>query len=313
MFLHKVEKKVFFVCLFSLVVAAAGCDKIPFLAQYFPSKKETKPASQPASPSVPLVSAAPVELPTNVLARVGNWTMTLDEFNEKLKALKEVIPDYDTNDPEAKKTILEELIRQQLLIQDAEKNGIAKKKDILDAVEEFRRTLIVREMASKLTEGMETTDAEAQDYFNQNKSAFVKPGEWHIREIMLSTQEEAKEIQIELLKGADFAATAQTRSKSESAAKGGDLGSISEFKFPQMETAVSTLSVGELSSVFKGPDGYYIVKLEEKKGGEPLIFDEVKEEIKAGLTLLKQQQKILSYIEELKAKANIQINESLIQ
>ena len=305
------------VCSLVFLLAVSGCDKIPFLAQFFPSAESKKPAAQQiAAVSSSTPAASPnnnVSLAPNVLAKVGNWTLTIDEFNEKLKALKEVLPDYDVNDPEAKKTILEELIRQELLVQDAEKSGIAQKKDITEAVEEFRRTLIVREMAAKLTEGMETTDQEAQDYYNQNKSAFVNSGEWHLREIMASTQEEAREIQIEVLKGADFAETAKTRSKAPNASNGGDLGFVKEFKFPEMEKAVATLSVGDISSVFKGPDGFYIVKLEEKKGGEPLSFEATKEEIKTGLTLLKQQQKILGYLDDLKAKASVQVNENLLK
>ena len=303
---EKIIKKSIFS--FVLLFAICGCDKIPFLSQFFPSSKKVEPQPAPA-PVVPVQE----ELPADVLARVGKWTLTPDAFKEKLNSLKEAIPDFNTNSLDSKKLVLEELIRQQLLVQDAEANGLAQKKDILDAVDEFRRTLLVREMATKITEGMDTTDQEAQDYYNQNKGSFMSPAEWHLREIVVPTQDEAKEILIELLKGTDFATMAQTRSKSKSAAKGGDLGPLKELPFPQMETAVSALDVGSVSSVFKGPEGYYIVKLEEKKGGVPFKFEEIKGEIKTGLTLQKQQQKILSYIDELKGKTKVETREELLK
>ncbi len=293
---------------FSLLFS--GCDKIPFLSKFFPSTKTEEP--KPAVVVSPVTTPATPAVPANVLAKVGNWTLTVEEFNQKLEDLKEVIPEYDTSDVESKKLILEELVRQQLLIEEAERSGVAKNKDIVEAVNEFKNTLLVREIATKITEGIDVTQLEAEDYYNQNKDAFSEPAEWHIREIMVPTQTEAKDILIELFKGTDFAAMAQTRSKVASAAQGGDLGFISEPKFPQMESILSTLEVGDMSSVFKGPDGYYIIKLEEKRGGRPKAFSEVSEEIKTGLTLLKQQQKILEYIEELKGKTTVVVNENLL-
>ena len=51
----------------------------------------------------------------------------------------------------------------------------------------------------------------------------------------------------------------------------------------------------------------------EKKGGEEISFDEIKEDIIQSQTLLAQQQVILDYLEKLKAKKNIEINEQLLQ
>ncbi len=297
---------------FAFFVGMSGCDKIPFLAKYFPSLTKEKP--QEAAPAV-LTGASSQTPAANVIAKIGTWTMTVDEFNDKLKILKEAIPDFDTNDLESRKLVLEELVRQQLLVGEAEKSGVAQKKDITEAIDEFRKTLLVREMASKLAEGVEATDAEVRDYYDANKNQFASPAEWHIREIIVPTQEEAKEILIELLKGGDFAATAQARSKSTSATNGGDLGFIkNEDLKAEVRTALLSLDVGAVSSVFKGPDGnYQIVKLEEKKGGDPKKFEDLKEEIKAGLTLMKQQQKILAYIEDLKKNTAVFTNEELLK
>ena len=91
------------------------------------------------------------------------------------------------------------------------------------------------------------------------------------------------------------------------------MGFVDQPKFPEMAGQMAVLEVGGVSSVFKGPDGFYIIKLEETKGGEPLSFDQVKEDIQSGLTLLKQQQAILKYIEDLKLKMKVETNESLLQ
>ena len=315
---------------FLFFLAAVGCDQISAIAEYFKKTKETPKTEIAQSPSSPVVStdAGKQETPAvsmmgskpqtpqagNVLARVGNWQVTLEEFNEKLKSLKEALPDFDINNPENKKTILEELIRQQLLVLDAEKSGLAQDKNIVSAVDEFRRTMIVREIVNKITSNIKATEEEAKKFYKDNKQSIIAPAQWHVWEIIVDAQSQIKanELLVEILKGADFAATAKGNSISESAAKGGDLGFIQEAPFPEMASVLSGLEAGGVSSVFKGPKGFYIIKLEEKKGGEPLPFDQVKNEIMDQVTFDKHQQAVLEYITQLKAKTNIEVNEKLL-
>jgi peptidyl-prolyl cis-trans isomerase C len=309
LFLRRSLSFVVFLGLFTAVVA--GCDKIPFLSDYFSSKdaQDQQAASSPSQDSAP----AKKTMDPNTLARVGDWTMSINEFHDRLQGLKEVAPDFDVNDLESQQLILEELVRQQLLVQDAETRGLANKKEIADALSEFRRTLLVREVAQQLTQGIEATENEARDYYEQNKDLFVGEAQWRVREIVTFSESAAKEILIEILKGADFAEMAGTHSKSQSAAQGGDLGLVSQPKFPEMGRVLVGLDVGDISSVFKGPEGFYIIKLEEKKGGEPIAFSEIKDDIVASLTILKQQQAILEHINKLRQSTTVTTNENLLK
>jgi peptidyl-prolyl cis-trans isomerase C len=302
-----------FLACFLLVLVLQGCDQVSKFFGYFsPKSKQKTQVASTASPSAPSATNTNATQ-ANVLARVGNWTLTTDDFKERLKALKEVVPEYDPKNKEQNKLILDELVRQQLLVQEAEKNGVAQSKDIQQAVDEFRRTLLVREIATKLIEGLTVTDQEAQEYFTQNQKDMVKPAEYHLREIVVDNEAAAKAAAADLAAGADFAEMAKNRSKSASSANGGDLGLITQFPFQKMEQAVTALAPGGVSSVFQGPDGFYIVKLEEKKGGEPLVFEDVKGEIKQGLLMLKQQQAVLKHIEDIRATTTVQVNETLLE
>lgn len=297
-----------------LLVGIVGCDKIPFLSKYFPSAASKK--SQ--GPSVAAVSQPQAQsaMAGDVLAKVGPWKLTKEEYKKELEAIKEAVPGVDANNLEFKKQVLEQLVRQELLVQEAERTGLGRDKQIVDDVDKFRRALLVQKIVAKVTEGIEVTPAEIQDFYDKNKDVIPElsePAEWRIREIMVPTQTEAKDILIELLKGTDFATMAQTRSKSVSAAQGGDLGTIGEFKFPEMQTAALSLEVGAISSVFKGPDGYYIIKVEEKKGGKLKTLAEVSDDIKTGLTLSKQEQKVLDLLNELKQKTLPETNEELLK
>ena len=308
-----------FVLAFLIIFSFSGCDQVSNFTESF--KEYFGPKEKPAQQAVAVSTPAPTPqtqvntdkpLAPNELARVGNWSITVEEFNARLAQLKEVVPEYDVDDPQAKALILEELIRQQLLVEYAEDSGLSKRKDIVDAVEEFRRTLLVREVAVQLTENVEASELEARQYYDQNKEALIEPEELRVREIVVDTQQGAKDILIELLKGADFSQIAQERSIGKTAAQGGDLGFISEAPFEQMANTLSTLNIGDISSVFSGPQGFYIVKIEEKRGGEQKDFAEIKDEIKTGLTLLKQQQAILGKIEAAQKKSPVKVNEGLL-
>lgn len=298
---------------FFCLLCLTGCDRIPFLSKIFPSSAST---TKPESASV----AEQPEIKGNFLARVDNWVLTLDDFNQKVDALQKLSPDFKVDTLDQKKKLLDELINQQLLVKEAKARGLDKKKEVADAVKEFERGLLVRSLATQLTEDVKVDSKEIEDYYNQNKDKdpYIKElVQLHLREIVVSTPIQANNILIELLKGADFASLATQYSKADSAKRGGDLGFITpeEFSqfFPQLQIAIVSLEEGGLSNVVRGPDGFYIVKLEEKKGGKEKQLSEVWDYIKSGLTGSEQNRRLQDFINKLKQNANREIHEDLLR
>lgn len=274
--------------------------------QKFPDTAKTEKIQSPSQ-------STSETLPDNIVARVGNWSITIDEFNGKLAKLKEILPEFDPTDVNSKKLILEELVRQELLVKDAEDIGVGKDKEILETVEDFRKTLLVQEVATQLTKDVKVTEEEAKDYYEKNKSDFNVKTEWKVREIVVPSEAEANEILVQVLQGGNFSAIAKEKSQSPTAAKSGDMGWVEKFPFEQMRAAVTALEKEKTSGVFKGPSGYYIVKLEDKRGGAPKPFLAMKSDLIKRLTLAKQQEAVLDHLNELAAKTKIQVNEELLK
>ena len=308
------KKYQFFMCVIAIVfLTITGCDKLSFLEDYFPSLKKQSAQKESTKKEIVTSPKAVAPLVKNVLAKVGNWTITIEEFKEKTKNLKEVLPEYDENDLETKKLVLEELVRQQLLVEAAEKKGIGKKKNIVEAMEEFKKTLLVRELAVEIAESIVVTDEDAKVFYEENEELFKEPTQWRVREVVVDNEGRAKELAIAILQGVDFAQIARENSIVETASSGGDVGFVAEFEDPKIQNAVLSLEEGSVSNVFKGDKGYCVVKLEEKKEGILQSFDEVKEELKEGLMAMNQQQAIIDYVEALRSKADIEINENLLK
>jgi len=302
------------ITLFALSFASISCDLISPKKTPAPVKKvESAPVVEDNS-SVSTVNAVKKDeaLPKDMLAKVGEWTLTVSEFNQRIEGIKKAIPDFDGTKVDAKRMVLDELVRQQLLVQEARRESLDQAKDIRDAVKDFENTLLVQELVSNLTKDIKATEQEARAYYDKNPDLFVKPVEKQLREIVLPTEAEAKDILVQVLQGADFAQTAKDHSKAKNASGGGDLGFIAEAPFEQMQKAVAGLSKGGVSSVFQGPEGYYIVKIEDVKGGDKASFDDIKEDLIKGLTIQKQQQVVLEKLADVSKKVSVQVNTDLI-
>ena len=277
----------------------------------------TTPAPAPVAAATPAPQepAAPGPIPSDVLVRIGSWTLTTDDFNNRLVLLKQQLPDFKEGDPNSKNAVLDELVRQQLLVKEAEDSDVANSKEIKDAVEDFRKTLLVQEIASQLTKNVMATEEDARAYYDANKDRFTQPVTWNVREVVVGDETSAKNILVQILQGGDFAQIAQAQSKEADSVDGGKIKPFVAGKAPfdAMQTAIANLDEGGISGVFKGPEGFYIVKVDSKTGGETKPFLDVKKDLIYGLTMQKQQAVILNHLKDLIEKDKPEYNKDLIE
>jgi peptidyl-prolyl cis-trans isomerase C len=300
------------------VVFLTGCDLLNQLG--IGHKKQDNSQSQPAATAsseasvAPSAQETPGPLPGDVLVRIGGWTLTAADFKERLNLLKQQLPDFKENDPNSKSAVLDELVRQQLLVKDAEDSDIGNTKEIKDAIEDFRKTLLVQELASRMTKDVAATEEDARAYYDANKDRFTEPVTWNVRQIVVGDEAAAKSILVQILQGGDFAQIAQAQSKAENAADGGKIKPFITGKAPfdAMQIAIANLDEGGTSGVFKGPEGFYIVKVDSKTGGATKPFVDVKKDLIYGLTMQKQQAVILSHLKDLAEKNKPEYNKDLI-
>lgn len=290
-----------------------GCDKIPF------GKKQQAPVVQ-APPVVPVQINQDAAVKGTIVAKVNNSYITLEDLKSEIETFNAAVeadsPAEKIDKREKKITYLKEgMVRKILLYQEALSRGLDKKEEIRKAIENLKQNLLVAELVREETTSVEPTQADVENYYNQNKDRLKEPEERRVREIVTATEDQIKEVNIELLKGGDFGALAQERSISASAKQKGDLGFIKlGSKSPQFDAIVfsPTLDTGKISSYFKGKDGYTIVKIEEKRGGKAKSLNELSTDIKKALAFFMQQQKIEDLIKKLESESKIEVQEGLI-
>ncbi|PIP20460.1 MAG: hypothetical protein COX40_04525 [Candidatus Omnitrophica bacterium CG23_combo_of_CG06-09_8_20_14_all_40_11] len=302
------KSKIILFAIMSLFFSAIlGCDKFNFAAS---RKTEPKPAVEPV-----------VQAKGPVVAKVNNISIGLDDLNEDIALYNANVP---PERPELKivtrdqkvNYLKNEVIRRTLIYQHALDNGLERSDEVKQAVEKNKRDLMVLQDIKDITKSITVTSKEIEDYYNTYKEQLKEPEERQISEIVVGSEQDARDILIQLLQGADFATLAKSNSKSSSAKDGGDLGFIKKGKkSAQFDAAAfsDSLDVGKISSVFKTPDGYSIVKLEAKRGGKQKSLSEMWEDINRGLLFLKQQQAIEELLGRLSRDAKIEVYEGEIK
>ena len=301
------SKYIILVVLFLFFGGILGCDKIK---EKFFSKVETKEVVK---------EAAAIKGP--LVAKVNNISIGLEDFNQEIELYNANVP---ADRPELKITTKEqkvnylknEVVRRTLLYQDALDKRLDRNEDVVKALDKTKRDLLVLQLLKESTQRIEVSSKEVEDYYNTYKEQLKEPEERQVSEIMVASEQDAKEILIQLLQGADFSTLAKERSQASSAKKSGDIGFIKKgTKSKQFdEVAFSEgLEVGKISNIFKGAEGYYIVKIEAKRGGKQKPLSEMWDDIKRGLTFLKQQKMIEEMIGKLSSEAKIEVYEGEIK
>ncbi len=256
-----------------------------------------------------------------LIGKVGIVPLTLEDLNQEVMSINKGIPD---NQPEEKIVTSEQkinyvktaMVRRALLYQEALNRGLDQDEDIVIVLEKAKMELLARKLMKNETDNITVTQKETEDAYNTYKDQFKDPETRNIREIVVSTEQEAKDVLVRILQGEDFAALAREKSKSSSSKDGGDLGFISKGKkFAQFDGVAfsDSLEIGKPSNIFKGPDGYYILKLEAKKGGKQKPLSEVYADINETLLFLKKQKRIDDLISQISKPNKIEINEGEIK
>lgn len=291
--------------LIGVFFSLAGCDKINTAAG-----KPAKDKSSTEAAKGPIV------------AKVNNYPITLEDISQEIEAYNSIVsaekPELKISTRDQKISYLKnEIIRRILLYQEALNRGLDRNKEVVKALEKTKIELLWVKLLRDETEKIDVSAKEIEEYYNIYKDQLREPEERQIREIAVPGEQEAKDILIQLLQGQDFATIAREKSRVGSAGQGGDLGFISRGKkFAQFDDAAfsDTLEAGKVSNIFKGSDGqYYIVKLEAKRGGKQKSLNEMWEDIKRALTIIKQQQKIEEIIAKLSREAKLEIYEGEIK
>jgi len=207
-------------------------------------------------------------------------------------------------DATVREQLKEEVILREIFVQEAEKRGIKTQPDYRAQVELATQTILIRELFNDFQRRNPVTDAEIKAEY-EKFSAANGGQEYRSRHILVDTEADAKAIIAQIKGGASFEELARTRSKdSGSGQAGGDLDWAGANVFvPEFSEAMIKLGKGQMTDApVKSQFGWHIIRVDDIRQAALPSVDELRPQIEQTL----QQQKLMDFQENLRAKARIQ-------
>jgi parvulin-like peptidyl-prolyl isomerase len=177
----------------------------------------------------------------------------------------------------------------------------------LEAFQQQLESQVAREMLLMSAKNLSVSPKDASDFFQANKERLGSPEAVHLRHILVSTDQQAKDLLVAIRVGADFSKLAREISlDAVSKEKGGDLGFVSRGMLQaDIEKVVFGLKIAEVSEPVKGPLGYHLFKVEETRPAMPAVFNTLQDDITRALLAQKITQAWPDYLQELRASAKV--------
>lgn len=256
------------------------------LAQ-LPTKEPAKAPAKPAATG-PVATVNGVQIPRNRLDIVlRQQTQRGAQDSEQLRA-----------------QMREALINNELLIQEANRSGIAKKTEVQQQIDLARQEVIANAVVAEHIRANPISDADVQKEYERAK---VQTGdrEYKARHVLVATEDDAKSVLADLKKGVKFDEVAQKRSLDEGTRpKGGDLDWNVPSNFDKaFADAMVKLEKGKMTEAsVRSRFGYHVILLDDVRALSFPPLTQVKPQIQQ--RLVGQRAEIL--VKDLRAKAKIE-------
>ncbi len=208
--------------------------------------------------------------------------------------------------PELRNAVLSKLIEISLLSQQADRDGLANSDKANSQLSQIRQNYLADlELASFISQNP-VTNSDIQAEYNREVASLGPQGtivEYKVSDIAVATEEDAKAALARIKKGESFDKVAKSVSLAPNKVQGGAVGWVQAGQVsPQIASVLAALSVGQVSPLpIKMPEGWYLIKLEDKKSSKPPTLEQATPSIRAGLT----QKKQFEYLNQLRQGANI--------
>jgi peptidyl-prolyl cis-trans isomerase C len=252
-------------------------------------------ACQPKAggPSAPTDNSAPV-------ATVNGTTISHDFFESYIKAITGKASSELTADQRSQ--ALDNLVRAELIGQQAQKDGVDKTQDTAALLELTRLNVLQQAVSDKYLKDRKPTEQELRAEYETQVASLAKQ-EYHARHILVATEPYAQNVVARLEKGEKFEDVAKKESMDSSKDSGGDLGWFTpERMVKPFAEAVVAMKPGEYThKPVQTQYGWHVIQLVEVRPLSAPTYDSVRQRLEQVV----QAKKFKGYTDDLMRGAKI--------
>jgi peptidyl-prolyl cis-trans isomerase SurA len=237
-------------------------------------------------------------------------------IQQEIKIRKIEIPEREVDET------IQDIMKENHLTENELKVALAKdgltyslyRQHIRDDLGKMR--LINREIKSKIV----IKEEDMRKFYNEKLAEFTEAAEVKVQQIFFpvprgsteeqvsATRKEAQSILERARRGEDFAQLAEKFSQGPEAREGGVLGFFKPKELrPKLDEAAFKLKPGELSDLIRSEEGFHILRVMERRGGEPKPFVEVQDKIRGAMVQAEVDRQFREWMKILRARAYIEI------
>lgn len=249
---------------------------------------------------------------TDIVAQVGKKSITLEDFNKKYNEVKS-----QTINPPTKEQFLEDLVRFEMGVQEAEKRNLQKDPIVQSRFDqELYKALLEKDIGQRVQK-IQVSDAEMKAWYAKNpelRTSHIliefKAGATPAQ--VAEAKKRATEIYDEVKKSKrPFEELVKLYSDDAlSKQVGGDIGWQSRVTLvPNYYGAVVNMKVGEITGLIETQFGFHVVKLTGRRSFE----NANKRQIRAAVFDEKRKQVFNDYFDKMKKSYPIKENKSLLK
>ena len=237
-----------------------------------------------------------------VVATVNGTPITENFLDTYVKALSQGKASASTITADQRSQVIDQLIRTQLVAQQAEKEGLDKLGETANELAVTRLDILQRTEAEHMFKDKPPTDQELHTEYDTQVATLSKT-EYHAHHILVATEPFAQSVIARLNKGEKFDDLAKKESMDSSKDSGGDLGWFTPDHMEKpFADAVATLKPGEYTKTpVQTRYGWHVIELVEVRPLQPPAFEQVKQR----LTQILEAKKFKAFADDLVAKAKI--------
>lgn len=236
-----------------------------------------------------------------VILALDGETVRRSEFDRHVQALE--ARGTGAVDAGVRSALLEPFLEEKVLILEARSRGLLKPGASAEEEELAAQKLLSDEVLSRVS----VTDDEIAAYYGEHSQDFRVPETLTLRQILVSSENEARDIRRRLQKDPkSFEPLAQSRSRSPEASKGGLMGTFRQGELPsELESAVVALPASEVSEVVPSPLGFHVLRVDARQPARDRKLEECRDDIRSLLTRQKSDQGTRQFVRDLLARAKV--------
>jgi peptidyl-prolyl cis-trans isomerase C len=267
------------------------------------------------------------EQAAQVLAKVGDREITVGEFADKI-ASKGPFLRARYNSPERRRELLDQMIRFELLAQEAEREGFYD----LPEVQRARKQVLIRRFLKTQYEDRirleDISDEDVRAYYEAHRDEFNKPEQVRASHILIRSRQTAERVLRQILDNPTdirlFRELAERHNEDpETRDRFGDLRFFSRPEERQAdepevpaEVARAAFSIPSIGGVHpelvQSERGYHIVKLTGRRAALHRSLEEAARPIRHRLWRERREQAVEELVQRLRAEADVEEDLSLL-